>query len=271
MNRTSTITLAFSPCPNDTFMFHGIAEGSLALQGHDIEVHMHDVETLNRKALSGMFDFSKLSIHAFLKLKDKYCMLNSGNTLGYGCGPLVVARKNASIDDISKCKVAIPGELTTAHLLFQLWAPGAANKVFMPFDRIMESVIEGEADAGVIIHEGRFTYEGLGLEKVVDLGEWWQTNMNLPLPLGCIAAKHSVGEKARSAFDSLLKQSIEQSFSNPDSTYKYVRKHAQELDDDVLQAHIDTYVNEFSINLTNEGREAVKRLEEEAIKIGVLR
>jgi len=242
----------------------------LTLPDYDIDLHMHDVETLNVKAMAGTFDVTKLSMHAYLKLRDKYVMLNSGAALGYGCGPLVVARKDMTIDDILRGRVAIPGELTTAHLLFRLWAPAAANRAFLPYDQIMPSVVRDDACAGVIIHEGRFTYESLGLTKLADLGEWWQSRTDLPLPLGCIAAKQSLGEKLIRGFDALLKQSIEISQANPASTIAYVTKHAREMDSRVLLAHIDTYVNDFSLDLSSLGRRAVRRLEEEAVMAGVL-
>ena len=270
MNRKK-LTVAYSPCPNDTFMFHDIAMKKLVLPRYHVDVHMHDVEMLNTMALSETFDITKLSLHAYLKVRDQYQILNSGAALGYGCGPLVVTREERAIENLTQGTIAIPGELTTAHLLFQLWTPDAGNIVFMPFDQIMGAVISGDVDVGVVIHEGRFVYRELGLRCLADLGEWWQERTDLPLPLGCIAARKSLGPSVIDSFDQLLRQSIENASAAPDKTFAYVRQHAQEIDESVFVKHIKTYVNEFSIDLGAAGREAIKTMEEEAVKAGVLK
>jgi len=264
------LKLAYSPCPNDTFMFNAIASGKLILPGFVTEVHLHDVETLNKLAGSHQYDITKLSIHAYLKLRESYTALNSGAALGFGCGPVVVCRKSSRIEDISKCSIAVPGELTTAHLLFQLWAPDAADRRFMPYDQIMDSVISGDSDAGIVIHEGRFTFEDHGLQRVVDLGEWWHAETGLPLPLGCIAARKSLGIKTITDFDALLKHSIELATAAPASAAGYIREHAQEMESVVLDKHIQTFVNEFSIDMGDIGWQAVQALEERALKAGIL-
>ncbi len=262
------LTIAYSPCPNDTFMFHDIAMRNLALPDCQGEIHIHDVETLNTMALTETFDVTKLSIHAFLKVRDQYEMLNSGAALGYGCGPLIVAASD--INNISECEVAVPGELTTAHLLFRLWAPEAKNIVFMPFDKIMGAVKNGEVDVGVVIHESRFTYQDMGLQCLTDLGEWWEKKMNLPLPLGCIAARKSLGRDTIESFDEILKQSIENSLADPRKTFSYVREYAQEIDEAIFAKHIETFVNEFSVDIGIKGREAIEMLKQEALKAEIL-
>ena len=266
----SVITLAYSPCPNDTFMFNAIANGSLTLPGFEMQVHLHDIETLNERAAQAQYDFTKLSIHACLNLREHYHTLNAGAALGFGCGPVVVVRQDRAFKDLSACSVAIPGELTTAHLLFRLWSPAADNRIFMPFDQIMRAVASGEVDVGVVIHEGRFTFGEHGLKSLVDLGEWWQAETDLPLPLGCIAARKSLGATTIKAFDDLLKSSIELATADPEATYAYVRKHAQELEMDVLEKHITTFVNDFSIDMGDQGRKAIQTLEERALKAGIL-
>ena len=192
------LTVAYSPCPNDTFMFCDVATGRLRLPGREIEVHLHDVETLNRLAVEGgRYDITKLSFHAWLLVGEQYELLNVGAALGFGCGPVVVAANGTVPDDLAGCRVAVPGELTTAHLLFRLWGRDAGKKVFSPYDQIIDMVAAGQVDAGVIIHEGRFTYEQAGLRLLVDLGQWWQQLTGLPIPLGCIVARKSLGGPSR--------------------------------------------------------------------------
>ena len=258
----SNLTCAYSPCPNDTFIFCRLAEEA------DIEPHLHDVETLNRWAFDGKYDVTKLSFHAWLLLQDTYQLLNVGAALGRGCGPLVISNHEEALraDSI----VAVPGEYTTAHLLLRLWRPDIKNRVFMPFDRIMDTVASGEVDAGVIIHEGRFVYEERGFRCLQDLGEWWEAETGRPIPLGCIAAKKSLGPGPIEAFEQRLKESIEFAFSNPDSTRSYVKAHAQELSDAVTREHIRTYVNDFTLDLGPEGRAAIAALQEMAKTAGVI-
>ena len=258
----SKLTCAYSPCPNDTFIFCRLA------QDNDIETHLQDVETLNRQAFEGKFDVSKLSFHAWLLVQDTYQMLNVGAALGRGCGPLVISKKDAALD--SGSRVAVPGEYTTAHLLLRLWMPEIENRIFMPFDRIMDAVASGEADAGVIIHEGRFVYQERGFHCLQDLGEWWEAETGQPIPLGCIAAKKSLGAERIAEIEQRLRSSIEFAFNDPDSTVDYVKAHAQELSDEVTREHIRTYVNDFTLDLGVEGRTAVDKLREMAKAAGVI-
>lgn len=260
------LTCAYSPCPNDTFIFCKLA------QEPDIETHLHDVETLNHWAFKEKFDVTKLSFHAWLMVQDSYELLDVGAALGRGCGPLVICRQDAgdTYRRLPACTVAIPGEYTTAHLLLRLWRPDIERRIFMPFDQIMDAVASGEADAGVIIHEGRFVYQERDFECLEDLGDWWETKTGRPIPLGCIAAKKSLGADRITAFESRLRQSIECAFKSPESTTEYVRAHAQELADDVIEKHIKTYVNDFTLNLGSEGLAAIDKLKEMAIGAGVI-
>lgn len=260
--KNSLLSCAYSPCPNDTFIFCKLAGDG------EIEPCLDDVETLNRMAFDGRFDVSKLSFHAWLLVQESYRLLNVGAALGRGCGPLVIA-PNAQ-DLKPEASIAVPGEYTTAHLLLRLWRPELQRRIFMPFDRIMDAVEAGEADAGVIIHEGRFVYQDRGFHCVQDLGEWWERETGLPIPLGCIAAHKRLGPERIEAFEQQLKASIEFAFSQPDATKEYVRAHAQELSDEVTGEHIRTYVNDFTLDLGEEGRAAVDRLQAMAKQAGVI-
>ncbi|MEN8254366.1 MAG: 1,4-dihydroxy-6-naphthoate synthase [Verrucomicrobiota bacterium] len=263
--KNNRLTCAYSTCPNDTFIFCRLVQKS------DIDVHLHDVETLNRWAFEERFDVTKLSFHAWLLVQDKYQLLNVGAALGRGCGPLVISRQDA--DDTYRRhlagSVAVPGEYTTAHLLLRLWNPEIKNRIFMPFDQIMDAVESGEADAGVIIHEGRFVFKERGFQCLQDLGEWWEDETGLPIPLGCIAAKKSLGAERIAEIEQRLKRSIQAAFADPGSTTEYVKAHAQELDDTVIRKHIGTYVNNFTLDLGDEGRAAINKLQEMAEAAGV--
>jgi len=262
----SHLTCAYSPCPNDTFIFCRLARDA------DIETHLHDVETLNRWAFEEKFDITKLSFHAWLLVQDTYQLLNAGAALGRGCGPLVIGRQDAGDASPTALRgtVAVPGEYTTAHLLLRLWRPDLEKRVFMPFDRIMDAVASGEVDAGVIIHEGRFVYRDRGFHCLQDLGEWWESETGLPIPLGCIAARKSLGADRIAELEQRLTASIQCAFNDPDATQEYVRAHAQELSDEVTREHIRTYVNDFSLDLGNEGRAAIRKLREMACNAGVI-
>ena len=265
-----TITLAYSPCPNDTFMFCSVATGRLGLDGHDVEVHLHDVETLNRRALDGVYDVTKLSFHAWLLAADRYELLPVGAALGYGCGPVVVSKRDLGPDELAGCRLAVPGELTTAHMLLRLWRPDVTEKVFVRYDQVMPMVARGEADAGVIIHEGRFTYEAAGLRLIADLGQWWQGETQLPIPLGCIAARKDLGRETIDGFADLLRRAVRESFEHPEATEDYVRRYAQEMSPEVLSAHIRTFVNDFSLDLGDKGRDAVAKLRDLARGAGII-
>jgi len=251
-------------------MFHGVASGRVRMDGCEFDVHLHDVETLNRMAMDGVYDVTKLSFHAWLGVSGSYEMLGVGAALGFGCGPVVVSRRDIAPADLPRCRLAVPGKLTTAHLLVRLWAPDVSDKVFVGYDRVMGMVASGEADAGVIIHEGRFIYERQGLRLVADLGQWWQDKTRLPIPLGCIAARKGLGAETTGGIEQLLRRSIRESLDHPDLAAEYVRRHAQEMDPDVLAEHIRTFVNDYSLDIGDDGRRAVDKLRELARGAGII-
>lgn len=264
------LSVAYSPCPNDTFIFNDLANGKLTWPGLALDVHLHDVETLNRMALDGVYDVTKVSFHAYLLARRNYDLLPVGAALGYGCGPVVVARREMGGDEFAGCTIAVPGELTTAHLLLRLWAPQFRRRVFVRYDRVMDMVSSGDVDAGVIIHEGRFVYEQAGLVKLADLGEWWQGRTGLPVPLGGIVARRSLGAETIRRFEDLLRQAIRNSRANPEGTVRYVRDHAREMDPAVLDEHIKTFVNDYSLDIGDDGRAAIRRMADMARDAGFL-
>ncbi len=251
-------SLGYSPCPNDTFIFYALAHKKVRGSVEFSEI-LRDVETLNRMALRSELDVTKVSFNAFGHLREDYCLLHSGSALGRGCGPLIVAKDIINIADLAEKKIAIPGKMTTAYLLLQLFDPDIRNVVEMPFDRIMNAVSLGTVDAGLIIHEGRFTYPKYGLLELVDLGEWWENETGLPIPLGGIIAKRSLGADIINEVDRMLKKSVEFAFANRSMTHGYVREHAQELEDEVIEQHIGLYVNEYTLEI-RDGIFAVEKL-----------
>ncbi|TLM67712.1 MAG: 1,4-dihydroxy-6-naphthoate synthase [Deltaproteobacteria bacterium] len=257
---TRTLTLGYSPCPNDTFIFHALVHGLVTIPGFTVRERLEDVETLNRLALAGTLDLTKVSYHALGHLRDRYVLLRSGGALGRGCGPLVVALRPTGMAELRGRRFAVPGTLTTANLLLQLYGEGYADIVPMPFDRIMPALKSGEADAGVIIHESRFTYQAAGFHAVQDLGAWWEEETGLPIPLGGILARRDLGAGTVAAVDRAIRASLEQARRHPARARDYIREHAQELDDAVTEAHIRLYVNDFSCDLGDEGTHAVETL-----------
>lgn len=257
------LDLAFSPCPNDTFIFYALLHGRVDTGDFVFTSRLHDVEELNRMAFDGRHDVTKLSFSAWLALRDRYEILDSGAALGYGCGPLLVARdKNI---DLSRARIAIPGIHTTAWLLLRLWNPGARAAEAARFDLIMEGVRSGKYDAGLVIHEGRFLVGRYGLETIIDLGRWWESETGSPIPLGCIAIrKDSPGYEHRVMIEKWIRQSVEYSFAHPAESRPYVKEHSQEMEDEVIDAHIKLYVNDFTLSLGAEGKKAVSILEERA-------
>lgn len=257
------LSIAFSPCPNDTFIFHAMLHHCIDTGCYTFSPHIHDVEALNLAAFKKTFQITKLSFYTYLLLKDDYELLDSGSALGFGCGPLLVTRKESTFSP--DFRVAIPGSHTTAHLLLKLWNPEVRNIVVTRFDRILPGVQSGEYDAGLIIHEGRFIYPGYGCVKVIDLGEWWEKETNLPIPLGCIAIRtdpETIIHKKEAGL--LIKNSVIYAKINRDSSRPFVKKHAQELDDGVIDGHIDLYVNDFTASLGITGQRAIQTLEEMA-------
>jgi 1,4-dihydroxy-6-naphthoate synthase len=251
-------------------MFHGVAAGHLAPFGYDVTVHLHDVETLNRLALAATYDVTKLSFHAYLLVRQHYRLLDAGAALGFGCGPLLVARAPLVKADLASCCVAVPGELTTAHLLLRLWAPEVQRKQFVPYDRVMDLVRSGEADCGILIHEARFVYREAGLVCIQDLGAWWEQHTGQPIPLGCVVARQSLGADAIAAFDARLRETIRHARAHPEKAAAYVRRHARETDDAVLQQHVRMFVTDFSVGLGETGHAAVAVLEKLARQAGVI-
>jgi len=263
------LTLGYSPCPNDTFIFYALVHGLLDSDIHVAE-RLEDVETLNRLAMNSILDLTKISYHALGYLREEYCLLHSGGALGRGCGPLVVAREATGMDSLRGKTLAIPGQLTTANLLLQLYGEGFEKLLILPFHEIMNAVNAGRADAGVIIHESRFTYAEHGLHQVLDLGSWWETESGLPIPLGGILARRSLGSELITAVDHALKRSVDYAFEHPEQTRTYIKQHAQELDDTVIDSHIGLYVNGFSRDLGEEGVTAVETLLARAEERGII-
>lgn len=252
------LSLGYSACPNDTFVFYALAHKKVRGSVEFSET-LKDVETLNMMALRGELDVTKVSFSAFCHLRKDYCLLHSGSALGNGCGPLIVAKDRINIADLAGKKIAIPGKMTTACLLLQLFDPDVTNVVEMPFDQIMNSVSMGTVDAGLIIHEGRFTYPKYGLQEIVDLGKWWEGETGLPIPLGGIVAKRSLGADVINEVDRMVKMSVEFAFVNRSMTREYIKEHAQELDDEVIDQHIKLYVNDYTLDI-GDGATAVEEL-----------
>jgi len=269
-----SLSLGYSPCPNDTFIFYALVHGIINREELHFDEVLLDVEALNRKALNAELDITKLSYHAFGHLRDKYCLLRSGSALGRGCGPLIISKNNYSIKDLRNKKIAIPGRMTTAYMLLQLcdsaFRYDPSRILVLPFNRIMDAIANGEADAGLIIHESRFTYPDYGLQKVIDLGDWWERETGLPIPLGGIAARRTLGTEIILSIDSLLKQSIQYALDNREAPDGYIKMHAQELADEVVNQHIGLYVNEFSIDIGEAGINAVNTLFTMAEESGII-
>jgi 1,4-dihydroxy-6-naphthoate synthase len=264
------LTLGFSPCPNDTFMFYPLVRGLVDTSGLTFRERLEDVETLNQLALAGELDVSKVSYHALGHIRDEYALLRSGSALGRGCGPLLVAREAIDPADLCGKMIAVPGQYTTALLLLRLLDPRLDDFIIMPFNEIMDAVRDERADAGLIIHESRFTYQEAGLLKLVDLGEWWEDKTGLPIPLGGIVARRSLGTETIAAIERALRAGVVYSRSHPAEAAGYIRAHAQEMSDEVCAAHIGLYVNDFSAELGVEGERAIAELLRRAEKSGII-
>ena len=264
------LSLGYSPCPNDTFIFYGLIHNKVSCSDIEFIEQLEDVETLNQLALKNQLDLTKISYHALGHLRENYVLLRSGGALGRGCGPLVIAARETSMEELSGKKIAIPGQLTTANLLLQLYSEGYEDLLILPFDQIMGAIEQGQVDAGVIIHESRFTYQQHGLYQVLDLGQWWEEDSGHPIPLGGILAKRSLGAELINKIDQALRKSIEYAYAHPDEPQDYIKQHSQELEDDVIRSHIGLYVNDFSLDLGNEGIEAVTCLLQRAEERGII-
>lgn len=266
-----TLSLGYSPCPNDTFIFYALVHRKIDTPDIEYKEILEDVETLNQMAQQAKLDITKVSFHAFGHLRNTYCLLRSGGALGKGCGPLVIARDKCSMRELRGKTIAIPGELTTAFLLLQVYDPELKQKIkVMPFHKIIDAVKNGEADAGLIIHESRFTYQQEGLEYIMDLGAWWEQETGFPIPLGCIIARRDLGRDFVQKTDVLIRKSLEYAFSNSEETKTYIKRHAQELDDHVIDQHIRLYVNDYSLDIRDEGVQAVEELFRRATEQGII-
>jgi 1,4-dihydroxy-6-naphthoate synthase len=267
-----TLSLGYSPCPNDTFIFYAVIHGKVDTQNLAFRERLLDVETLNKMALNAELDLTKISFHTFGHVHKKYSLLRAGGALGRGCGPVVIAKKKYTMKELRGKKIAIPGKLTTAFLLLQLYDPafGSADISVMPFHRIIEAVSQHEVDAGLIIHESRLTFPSFGLLPIIDLGEWWEAKTGHPIPLGGIIAKRSLGEGLIKKINRIIRTSVEYASHNRTEPMSYIKEHSQELSDDVIKQHIDLYVNDFSIDAGDEGEKAVNELLSRAEHAGII-
>ncbi len=256
------LTLCFSPCPNDTFIFDAMVHHKVDTEGLTFDVRLEDVETLNRLVLSGQPDISKISYGLLPKVLPDYRVLDAGSALGRGVGPLLVAMKDIRETDpeLEKATIVLPGMHTTAHMLFTLAYPRAKHKIFMPFHEIEGAVINGVADAGVIIHENRFTYAEKGLTRLADLGEIWEQNTGQPIPLGGIVMRRDIDPEIMRTTNRVIQRSLDYAFRNYPELPAYVKEHAQEIEESIMRRHIDLYVNDYSRSLGSAGREAVWRM-----------
>jgi len=254
------LSLGFSPCPNDTFIFEAMVHGRVDTEGVSFDWFLADVEELNRRAMEGTVDVTKMSFHAYALAAANYLILDSGSALGRSNGPLVVSRRRIYPDELENALIAIPGRYTTANLLFSIFWPGASRKREYLFSDIPEAVMSGEVDAGLIIHETRFTYQSLGLKKVADTGEYWEKMTDMPVPLGGIVVHRSVNEDIAAKVSRSIRRSIRYAWDDPSASVDFIRRNAREIDSIVTKEHISLYVNDFSLSLGQEGKSAIERL-----------
>lgn len=265
------LNIAYSPCPNDTYAYYGIMSGKIALDNYPITIHHHDIETLNELAFKGTYEISKMSFFAWLKLKAKYRLLNAGNAMGFGCGPILISKNNnISAENLTSLRIVLPGELTTANLLFSLYSPKSKNKIFTTYDKIFSTINEGKADCGVVIHESRFIFEKEGFYKVCDLGEWWETATGLPIPLGAVGIRNDMPNDLDSKIETIVRKSLDTSKREPLLALPYIKRMAIEMDDQVIKKHIETFVNSFTYDLGEIGIKSVRKLEEMAHIAGII-
>ena len=264
------LTIGFSPCPNDTFIFDAMVSGLIDTKGIEFEYILEDVETLNKWAAEGKLDITKLSYHAFLHTADQYALLHSGSALGKGVGPLLVASKPLDLKNIAGWKIAIPGQHTTANLLLSLAYPEAQDKEELVFSEIENAVVDGRYDAGLIIHESRFTYRQKGLHKLLDLGDWWEQNMRAAIPLGGIVIKRSFDKDVCATVDDIIQRSLQYAWQQYPALSEFVTSNAQEMDEEVMRKHINLYVNEYTNDIGSEGRQSIQTLFEKAKAAGLI-
>jgi 1,4-dihydroxy-6-naphthoate synthase len=254
------LRLGFSPCPNDTFIFDALVNHKIDTEGLEFDVYLEDVETLNQWAAEGRLDITKLSFPALFRNVSQYSILSSGSALGKGVGPLLISKQKVELEEVSDLSIAIPGVNTTANFLLSFAFPNAQNRKPTLFSSIEDAVLQNKADLGLIIHENRFTYQQKGLHKVLDLGEYWESKTGLPIPLGCIAVKRSMDTTKKQKLDEMIRKSLEYAFTHYPQISPYVETHAQAMDKTVMRQHIDLYVNDFSLQLGEEGKTAIKQL-----------
>ncbi|MGX1752188.1 menaquinone biosynthesis family protein [Sphingobacterium sp. NPDC055346] len=276
------LTLGFSPCPNDTFIFDALIHNKIDCEGLQFHVEYHDVETLNAKAFRGDLDITKLSYHAFAYAVEDYELLDAGSALGFGVGPLLICKDESLAKELAsyagqdlperfkELKVGIPGKFTTANFLLSLAFPGLLNKQVMLFSEIEQSLLDGSIDIGLIIHENRFTYMDKGLHKIVDLGDYWERTTGSAIPLGGIVIKRSLPEEVKQKVNRLISESVRFGFDHPKSGLEYIRSHAQEMEESVMYKHIELYVNQYSENLGDEGKKAIRQMFEKALELNLV-
>lgn len=270
------LTLGFSPCPNDTFIFDALIHHKIDTEDLEFEVFFDDVETLNQKALNHELDITKLSYHAYAYVTDKYVLLNSGSALGFGVGPLLICKDERFLDsgfllkNIADLTIGIPGKYTTANFLLGLAYPEAEKKKEMLFSEIEDSILTDQIDIGLIIHENRFTYQDKGLHKILDLGEFWEDLTSSPIPLGGIMIKRELPGDLKQKVNRVIRRSVEYAFANPKSGLDFIRSHSQEMSEEVMYKHIELYVNKYSVDLGVEGRKAVSTLFEGAVRLDII-
>jgi 1,4-dihydroxy-6-naphthoate synthase len=273
------LSIGFSPCPNDTFIFDALVHHKIDTEGLDFEVYLGDVEDLNQKAFNNELDITKLSYHACGYLTENYVLLDAGSALGAGCGPILVQSSKFKVQSsnhqksgqaLKHLKIAIPGKYTTANFLLSIAYPEATNKVEMLFSDIEDAVLSSKVDAGLIIHENRFTYQQKGLEKIIDLGEFWEQTTGSLIPLGGIVIKRNLPIETIQKVNKLLRKSIEYAFENPDSPLAYMQCNAQEMDKKVMMQHVELYVNKYSIDLGDEGKSAITKMFNLAQEKGII-
>lgn len=276
------LTLGFSPCPNDTFIFDALIHHKIDTEGLDFSVEYHDVETLNQKAFRKDLDITKLSYHAFAYAIEDYELLDAGSALGFGVGPLLISNKQSLVEslsvlagqqlpeDMKRLRIGIPGKYTTANFLLSLAYPDLQNKVELVFSDIEQALLDDTIDLGLIIHENRFTYQDKGLYKVQDLGEYWEKTTNSPIPLGGIVIKRSLPQEIKERVNQLIQKSVEYAFENPKSGIDYIRSHAQEMEESVMYKHIELYVNQYSLRLGTVGRTAILTMFQKAMELNLI-